>query len=373
MSASKVITRGPAYSGQEYLHYTAAMLPMDLTRPQGTTQNPIECIMGNTESIVNKTEPADADTEITGTFARVWLVKPTKDIRGKVSRSELYALKILRKADVIRLKQCEHTRNERTILYHCRRHPFITRLVDSWSDWNSLYLLLDYAPGGELFSYLRRNVRFPIDITQFYAAEITSVLAFLHRNGVVYRDLKPENIMIDARGHIKLVDFGFSKAVGDFETYTLCGTPEYIAPEVLVTKGHGKAVDWWALGVFIFELACGYPPFYDSNPHKIYEKILAGKILFPSALNLPEAFQDIVRQLCTKDLSARLGNLRGGGEDNIDWEELEKKTSPGPIVPDLESPEDTKYFDQYPPQEQQNPDDYTLSMYDRWENYFRDF
>ncbi|KAF8429195.1 serine/threonine-protein kinase YPK2/YKR2 [Tirmania nivea] len=317
----------------------------------------------------------------TGTFARVWLVKPTKEVRGRVSTSQVYALKVLRKVDIIRLKQCEHTKSERRILYCCRKHPFIAQLVYSWSDWNSLYLLMEYAPGGELFTYLRRLVRFPVSMTQFYTAEIASAFCFLHRNGVVYRDLKPENVMIDAHGHIRLVDFGFSKEIGNYETYTLCGTPEYIAPEILLSKGHGKAVDWWALGVFIFELSCGYPPFYDANTNKMYEKILKADIHFPSSLDLPEAYKDIVRKLCTRDLTARLGNLRGGGNDvkkhpffsDIDWDELEKKTHPGPLAPDLENPEDASYFEPYAPPEERDPDDYTIAMYDRYENYFRDF
>ncbi|KAI5796349.1 camp-dependent protein kinase catalytic subunit [Peziza echinospora] len=318
----------------------------------------------------------------TGTFARVWLVTPDKPTTGRDGSSpELYALKVLRKSEVIRLKQCEHTRNERAILQRCRNHPFITRFVDSWSDWNSLYILLEYAPGGELFSYLRKSVRFPIQTTRIYAAEITSVFAFLHQNGVVYRDLKPENVMIDARGHIRLVDFGFSKQIGDYETYTLCGTPEYIAPEVLLTKGHTKAVDWWALGVFMYELSCGYPPFYDASPSKIYEKIINTEIHFPSSLPLSEDYKDIVRGLCTKDLSSRLGNTRGGSQDvkkhpffgSIDWADLESKRDQGPIVPHVGNPIDTSCFDSYPSPAPQNPDDYTLQMYDRWEDYFRDF
>jgi len=262
MSASQVIIRtGPDYSNTEGLHYK----PVDLT-PQKMPQLLIKSDTikaPQSEKVDLKSAKPDVEEDErrlqrsdfeflttlgTGTFARVWLVKPTKDVRGRVSTSQVYALKILRKADVIRLKQCEHTRNERHILWCSRKHPFIAHLVDSWTDWNSLYLLMNYAPGGELFSYLRRNVRFSISVTRFYTAEITSAFVFLHRNGVIYRDLKPENVMIDARGHVCLVDFGFSKEVGEckllisvqrmkkkwltkspvVETYTLCGMTQSI-------------------------------------------------------------------------------------------------------------------------------------------------
>ena len=132
---------------------------------------------------------------------------------------------------------------------------------------------LDYCPGGEVFSYLRRARRFNESTSQFYAAEIVLVLEFLHeREGVAYRDLKPENILIDAEGHLKLVDFGFAKRIDGRETYTLCGTPEYLAPEVIRNTGHGTAVDWWAFGILVYEFLVGQPPFWDQNPMKIYEQ-----------------------------------------------------------------------------------------------------
>jgi len=139
---------------------------------------------------------------------------------------------------VIRLKQVEHVRNERNVLAAVAGHPFITTMVASFQDQDSLYMLLDYCPGGEVFSYLRRARRFNESTSQFYAAEIVLILEFLHdHQGVAYRDLKPENILIDAEGHLKLVDFGFAKKVENRETYTLCGTPEYLAPEVIRNTG----------------------------------------------------------------------------------------------------------------------------------------
>jgi protein kinase A len=154
-------------------------------------------------------------------------------------------------------------------------------------------LQLDYCPGGEVFSYLRKAKRFDENTARFYAAEIVLILEFLHeREGVAYRDLKPENLLLDADGHIKLVDFGFAKRLGNSrlaaqrgsgahiddhqgETYTLCGTPEYLAPEVIQSKGHTTAVDWWALGILIYEFLTGYPPFWNSNPIEIYKQCVA--------------------------------------------------------------------------------------------------
>jgi serine/threonine protein kinase len=181
---------------------------------------------------------------------------------------------------VIKLKQIDHVRHERQILADVRGHPFITTLIASFSDHDFLYFLLDYVPGGELFTYLRKFRRFDEDMARFYAAEIVLILEHLHEHqgGIAYRDLKPENLLLDGDGHIKLVDFGFAKRLGNneydhpVETYTLCGTPEYLAPEVIHNKGHTTAVDWWALGILIYEFLTGYPPFWHQNPIEIYKQ-----------------------------------------------------------------------------------------------------
>ncbi|KAI4253931.1 MAG: hypothetical protein L6R42_007389, partial [Xanthoria sp. 1 TBL-2021] len=207
----------------------------------------------------------------TGTFARVWLATLAGGSRNS-NDCRVFALKILRKTDIIRLKQVEHIRNERRTLAAVAGHPFITTLVTTFSDRDSLYMLLDYCPGGEVFSYLRKAKKFDVDTARFYAAEIVLILEFLHTNqGIAYRDMKPENILIDAEGHIKLVDFGFAKKVDARETYTLCGTPEYLAPEVIKNSGHGTAVDWWAFGILVYEFLVGQPPFWHQNPMKNYE------------------------------------------------------------------------------------------------------
>ncbi|KAI6946446.1 Pkinase-domain-containing protein, partial [Hortaea werneckii] len=229
--------------------------------PSDITIDPQRKLVGHSSKVLRKEDFELLKTLGTGTFARVWLTKLAD--RRKEESSKVFALKILRKVDVIRLKQVEHVRNERNVLAAVAGHPFITTMVASFQDAETLYMLLDYCPGGEVFSYLRRARRFNEPTSQFYAAEICLILEFLHENeGVAYRDLKPENILIDADGHLKLVDFGFAKKIENRETYTLCGTPEYLAPEVIRNTGHGTAVDWWAFGILIYEFLVGQPPFW---------------------------------------------------------------------------------------------------------------
>uniref|UniRef100_T1JPD0 Protein kinase domain-containing protein n=1 Tax=Strigamia maritima TaxID=126957 RepID=T1JPD0_STRMM len=175
----------------------------------------------------------------TGTFGRVCLVQD-------VNTDKYYALKVLAIADVLRLKQTDHVKNEKSILTSVR-HPFIVNMYWSYHDESFLFMLFEFATGGELFSYLRKAGRFEVNTSNFYAAEIVSVLEYIHQKAIVYRDLKPENLLLDRDGHLKITDFGFAKKLAD-RTWTLCGTPEYLAPEIIQSKGHNTAVDWWALG-----------------------------------------------------------------------------------------------------------------------------
>lgn len=352
-----------------------------------------------------------------GTFARVWLVRLTKYTGDK---NRVYALKILHKADgtyllssrievliltcvfglsVIKLKQVEHVRNEIKTLGAVAGHPFITTLVATFTDDLSLYMLvrffltrenllrwanmnqLDYCPGGEVFTFLRRARRFSESTSQFYAAEIVLILEFLHNvHGVAYRDLKPENILLDADGHLKLVDFGFAKELWSRETYTLCGTPEYLAPEVIHNSGHGLAVDWWALGVLIYEFIVGQPPFWDPNPMRIYEQIVEGRLRFPA--NMPPAAQDIVSQLCKTNPSERLGHIKGGSARvkqhpffmGVNWEDIYQRRTKGPIIPRVDSPTDAGNFEDYPdPPDPSQLTPYTKEMREKYEDTFKDF
>jgi len=168
-------------------------------------------------------------------------------------------------------------------------------------------MLLEYISGGELFSRLRKEGRFANDVALFYITEIILSIRHLHKQEIVYRDLKPENLLIDKEGHIKITDFGFAKELTNDRTYTLCGTPEYLAPEIIKGSkvGYGKSVDIWALGILLFEMLSGYPPFYDNEPIGIYKKIIAGIIEFPRFFELK--VKDIIRKLLNPEASLRLG------------------------------------------------------------------
>ncbi|KAI8084286.1 camp-dependent protein kinase 10 [Gilbertella persicaria] len=281
----------------------------------------------------------------TGTFGRVWLSK-------QKNTKKYYAIKVLKKADIVRLKQVEHINSERQVLSQLN-FPFIVQLYCTFQDSQSLFMLQEYVIGGELFRHLRKAGRFPADTARFYAAEIVLALEYLHSKDIIYRDLKPENILLDNRGYVKITDFGFAKKVVD-RTWTLCGTPEYLAPEIIQSKGHSKSVDWWSLGILIFEMMAGYPPFYDDNHFGIYERILGGKVQYPNYFD--SVSKDMLKKLLVIDRTRRLGNLRGGADDvkrhkwfrSTNWHGLMTKTVRAPIIPAHSNDYDTSNFEKYP-------------------------
>jgi len=276
---------------------------------------------------------------------RVVLHKPT----GKHM-----ALKMLRKTEIVRLRQVEHLKNEVQIL-SAVSHPFIVNLLGHTQDERRLYMLMEFVPGGELFTKLRNEDRFSTEASCFYAAEIALAFEHLHSMGVVYRDLKPENLLFSAAGHVKIADFGFAKRVGSEKTFTVCGTPEYLAPEIIQTTGHGIPVDWWALGVLIYEMLAGIPPFFDETPYGIYQQIIKGKLKFPRSFDAKAA--DLVSGLLTMDPTRRLGCLRAGAADvkahrffsRLDWRALASCAVEPPFVPDIRTDGDTVNFpEDYP-------------------------
>ncbi|KAF2714619.1 Pkinase-domain-containing protein [Pleomassaria siparia CBS 279.74] len=283
----------------------------------------------------------------TGSFGRVHLVQSKHNQR-------FYAVKVLKKAQVVKMKQVEHTNDERRMLQQVK-HPFLITLWGTFQDSKNLYMVMDFVEGGELFSLLRKSQRFPNPVAKFYAAEVTLALDYLHQQNIIYRDLKPENLLLDRHGHLKITDFGFAKEVPDI-TWTLCGTPDYLAPEVVASKGYNKSVDWWSLGILIFEMLCGFTPFWDGgSPMKIYENILKGRVKYPPYIH-PDA-QDLLQKLITPDLTKRLGNLHGGSKDvmnhpwfaEVTWERLQKKDIDAPYVPPVRAGVgDASQFDKYP-------------------------
>jgi serine/threonine protein kinase len=268
-----------------------------------------------------------------------------------------YALKVMLKCCVVRLRQIEHVRNEREVLRSVADHPFVVTLYQTFQTSSTIFMLLDYVRGGELFRHLRNVGRFTKREAVFYATEIVCALEALHAMHIVYRDLKPENILLDETGHIRLTDFGFSKRVAD-RTWTMCGTPEYLAPEVIEGSGHGKSADWWSLGVLIYEMLVGHAPFVSAtnNYTEMYELILDGKFSFPDAAQLDAPSKDIVTRLLSRDKNRRLGNLHDGAKDvqrhpffdGIDWCAAATKQLVPPFIPQTPNGEgDSSNFEIY--------------------------
>jgi len=279
-----------------------------------------------------------------GSFGKVMQVRKKDD--GKI-----YAMKVLRKEAIIARKQVAHTRAEKSILQKIQ-HPFIVQLHYAFQTKDKLYMILDYINGGELFFHLKKEGRFQENRVRFYAAEIVCALSHLHSLGIVYRDLKPENILLNSEGHITITDFGLSKQIKQDEgTHTFCGTPEYLAPEVLKGQGHGIAVDWWSLGTLIYEMLTGLPPFYSQNINIMYQKILNGELRFPSYVS-SEA-QSLLEGLLTREVEKRLGSGTDGSQEvkrhtffnGIDWEKLERKELETPFKPKVKSDTDTSQID----------------------------
>ncbi|ORX52343.1 Pkinase-domain-containing protein [Hesseltinella vesiculosa] len=283
----------------------------------------------------------------TGSFGRVLLVKDHEEPR----KDDYYALKVMKKMVVIRNKQVEHINNERKVLA-ATNHPFLVKLFGTFQDNTNLYMVLSWVPGGELFSILRRQQCFCEDTSRFYAGQILMALSYLHDRHILYRDLKPENILVDANGYLKLTDFGFAKYVEDV-TWTLCGTPDYLAPEIIQSKGYGKSVDYWALGVLIYEMTAGIPPFMAANQFQLYEKIVLCQLDYPEKFS--DALKDLLSHLLTNDLSQRYGNLKNGAADvfqhpwfdSLDFDKLLAFELPAPYVPPLENWGDPCNFDSY--------------------------
>jgi len=254
----------------------------------------------------------------------------------------------MRKENIIAKNQVAHTRDEKSILQRIK-HPFIVNLHYAFQTPEKLYMILDFVNGGELFFHLKKSGKFPESRVRLYAAEISSALIHLHHNGIVYRDLKPENLLLDATGHIVITDFGLSKEIkGSDGTHTFCGTPEYLAPEVLTGEGHSFPVDWWSLGTLIYEMSTGLPPFYSEITSEMYQKIVSGELVFPQEMS--DDICDLLSGLLERDPEDRIGAhdiKEHPWFKGIDWNELDAKKIQPEWTPPVKSALDTGQIDEY--------------------------
>uniref|UniRef100_A0A7E4ZZ97 non-specific serine/threonine protein kinase n=1 Tax=Panagrellus redivivus TaxID=6233 RepID=A0A7E4ZZ97_PANRE len=285
-----------------------------------------------------------------GSFGKVILGR--ERVSGK-----FYAIKLLKKKVIVEKDEVNHTYTESRVLLKCK-HPFLTSMAYSFQTKDRLCFVMDFAIGGDLYYHLNTVMRaqrsgFSEDRSRFYAAEIACGLGYLHSNNIVYRDLKLENVLLDKDGHVKIADFGLCKENISHKdrTQTFCGTPEYLAPEVLEDNDYGRAVDWWGLGVVVYEMVCGRLPFFNADHDKLFELIMRANIRYPTRLT--PVCRDFLSSLMTKKPNRRLG---GGPGDflevkahpffaGLDWDKLILRELTPPFIPDLKDETDTKYFD----------------------------
>ncbi len=302
-----------------------------------------------------------------GTFGRVYLVqhKDTKNV---------YALKTMFKSEIVAQKQQMNVINEKNVMLQCS-HPFILKLYQTFKDPRKLYMLLEFIQGGELFSVIHTNTSDGVPDAQakFYATGVILAIAHLHNKEIAYRDMKPENCLIDKFGYPKVVDFGFAKSIQG-KSFTLCGTPEYLAPELVLGRGHNKAVDYWAFGILIYEMIAGYSPFSDPagmDQVVICRNIVNGRVVFPRNFNADA--KDLVKKLLSREVQSRLGNLKAGTDDiiqhtwfnTIDFDQYFNKEFPAPWVPQVKSATDTSAFDSAMPEDNNDFNFIDTGMWDR--------
>jgi CRP-like cAMP-binding protein/serine/threonine protein kinase len=313
----------------------------------------------------------------TGTFGRVKMVKHPN--------GEVCALKCMNKADVLESHQEKNIMTEKNLLFECSASVFVLKLLQTFNSPNQIMMLMEFIQGGELWTYIyekldtvKRNKMggFEMSAVKFYSASVILGFKHMHGKNIAYRDLKPENILIDAKGYVKIIDFGFAKKIPSVgadgtthdKTYTLCGTPEYLAPEIVMSKGYDKGVDYWAYGCLVYELFLGRTPFQADYTTKIFQNIVASdkNLSFPAGMDA--AHVALCKKLLTSNPAFRLGSLSGGINDIIndpffagfDWEALKDTTMKSPYSPPVKDASDTSNFDEY--EEETNPSIYSGSQ-----------
>ena len=282
-----------------------------------------------------------------GSFGEVLLV------RLKANK-KIYAMKVLNKEMLKIKKQQVHTKTERDLMVKINC-PFIVNIKSAFQDASKLYIVSEFMQGGDMFFHLHDNPNsnFSNEKTRFYIMELVLALEFLHKNNMVYRDLKPENIVLDSKGHLKITDFGLSKILETDEdkAFTICGTPQYLAPEVLLKKGYDKAVDWWSLGCVMYEMLTGKLPFPIKRGIKLNRKIYEQGVVYPKQIN--NNAKDFIQKLLVIDPKIRLGTGPDGSEEikkhpffkGINWKDAWNRKIKPPFVPKLKNETDLRYFD----------------------------
>ncbi|XP_026477496.1 cGMP-dependent protein kinase, isozyme 2 forms cD5/T2-like [Ctenocephalides felis] len=304
-----------------------------------------------------------------GGFGRVELVQIQSD-----TQQRSFALKQMKKSQIVETRQQQHIMSEKEIMFEADSE-FIVKLFKTFKDRKYLYMLMESCLGGELWTILRDKGHFDDATTRFYTACVVEAFDYLHSRNIIYRDLKPENLLLDITGYVKLVDFGFAKRLQPGrKTWTFCGTPEYVAPEVILNKGHDISADYWSLGVLMFELLTGTPPFTGSDPMKTYNIILKGIDAIEFPRNITRNASALIKKLCRDNAAERLGYQRGGISeiqkhkwfDGFNWEGLRSRTLQPPIMPHVTSVIDTTNFDDYPPDADGIPPDDVTG----WDEFF---
>jgi novel protein kinase C epsilon type len=283
-----------------------------------------------------------------GSFGKVMLAE-------KRDTEEVFAIKVLKKDVIIQDDDVECTMTEKRILALSANHPFLTSLHSCFQTDNRLFFVMEYVNGGDLMFQIQRARKFDENRARFYSAEVVLALQFLHKHGVIYRDLKLDNILLDQEGHCKIADFGMCKEgiLSGATTTTFCGTPDYIAPEILQELDYGASVDWWALGVLMYEMMAGQPPFEADNEDDLFESILHDDVLYPVWLS-KEAVS-VLKGFMQKNVHKRLGCVAAhGGEEaikhhiffkDIKWGDLEERKIKPPFKPKIKSKRDVLNFD----------------------------
>lgn len=263
----------------------------------------------------------------------------------------IFAMKVMRKDNIIKKNHVDYMKAERDILTKVV-HPFIVQLRYSFQTKSKLYLIFDFINGGHLFFHLYRQGIFSEEQARLYTAEIVSAVSHLHKNGIVHRDLKPENILMDGDGHVVLTDFGLAKEIDESSrSNSLCGTMEYMAPEIIQAKGHNKNADWWSIGILLYEMVTGQPPFTHPNRQKLQQRIVNERVKLPPMVTT-EA-HSLLKGLLQKDPSKRLGSGPKGADEikshkwfrPINWKKLEARELQPKFKPNVSGKECTANFD----------------------------